>query len=75
MPDRDRPAPIETATIRTDGMNSGCARCGAVFRCGMIAGDRQCWCTAYPHVMPVPRDESVCYCPRCLAELTAHPGG
>ncbi|MDP3796865.1 MAG: cysteine-rich CWC family protein [Polaromonas sp.] len=33
---------------------SVCPRCGAGFRCGMVAGDAQCWCVQLPHVMPVP---------------------
>ncbi|MGH8833142.1 MAG: cysteine-rich CWC family protein [Polaromonas sp.] len=30
-----------------------CPRCGAGFRCGMVAGDSECWCVKLPHVMPV----------------------
>ncbi|WP_426145547.1 cysteine-rich CWC family protein [Polaromonas sp. DSR2-3-2] len=31
-----------------------CPRCGAGLRCGMVAGDAECWCVQLPHVMPVP---------------------
>ncbi|MDP2256201.1 MAG: cysteine-rich CWC family protein [Polaromonas sp.] len=57
---------------------SRCPRCGAGLRCGMLAGDAQCWCVQLPHVMPVPSgapstpDSSTtsCYCPACLKQIT-----
>ncbi|UUZ72750.1 cysteine-rich CWC family protein [Polaromonas sp. P1(28)-8] len=65
---------------------SVCPRCGAGFRCGMVAGDAQCWCVKLPHVMPVPtstppqsREASTdsasaasCYCPACLQLITTN---
>ncbi|MBG6071827.1 MULTISPECIES: cysteine-rich CWC family protein [unclassified Polaromonas] len=59
---------------------SVCARCGAGLRCGMVAGDAECWCVQLPHVMPVPPvlseyalpDSSAasCFCPACLKQIT-----
>jgi len=69
--DQDRTRPIETAAARPEIGCSDCARCGAAFQCG--AGERSCWCAAYPHLMPVPQGDRACYCPACLAEMTAHP--
>jgi hypothetical protein len=45
-----------------------CARCGAAFRCGLLAGDASCWCAALP-VLPPERRRSgaLCLCPSCLA--------
>lgn len=53
-----------------------CPRCGAVFSCGMRAGEDVCWCVAFPPAFAVPAAETVpdtgaCYCPACLAELVA----
>jgi hypothetical protein len=33
---------------------SVCPRCGAGLRCGMLAGDAECWCVKLPNIMPVP---------------------
>jgi hypothetical protein len=33
---------------------SVCPGCGAGLRCGMVAGDAQCWCVQLPNIMPVP---------------------
>jgi hypothetical protein len=55
--------------------NSRCAKCGAEFRCGMEAGDQQCWCASLPSFMPLPAasepgsTEAGCYCPTCLKEM------
>lgn len=56
---------------------SVCPRCGVDLRCGMVAGDAECWCVQLPHVMPVPaaRDALLpatasCYCPACLKQIT-----
>ena len=43
-----------TAAGATTDSNSPCPRCGALFRCGMVAADDQCWCVKRPHIMPVP---------------------
>ena len=57
---------------------SVCPRCGAGLRCGMVAGDAECWCVQLPHVMPVPTERAPspeggalsCYCPACLKLIT-----
>ncbi|SFC00509.1 Cysteine-rich CWC [Polaromonas sp. OV174] len=61
---------------------SVCPRCGAGLRCGMVAGDAECWCMQLPHVMPVPEARkppapsqdgaaaASCYCPACLKQIT-----
>jgi uncharacterized protein (TIGR00290 family) len=45
-----------------------CAKCGAIFECGMRAGVAHCWCAELP---PVVIDASLagCLCPRCLRAL------
>jgi uncharacterized protein (TIGR00290 family) len=42
-----------------------CARCGAMFECGMKAGVERCWCADSP---PIAIDPALagCLCPRCL---------
>jgi hypothetical protein len=62
--------PLEIEDERSDLVKSRCARCGALFACGMD-GPEPCWCAAYPLVMPLPQADAGCYCPACLAELTA----
>lgn len=54
---------------------SRCPRCGAGLRCGMVAGDAECWCTQLPLVMPIPSSTPTgsaasCYCPACLKHIT-----
>jgi hypothetical protein len=57
---------------------SVCPRCGAGLRCGMVAGDAECWCVKLPHIMPVPSERSPqpegsalsCFCPACLKQIT-----
>jgi hypothetical protein len=57
---------------------SVCPRCGAGLRCGMVAGDAECWCVQLPHVMPPPTERAPkaegstlsCYCPACLKLIT-----
>ncbi len=59
--------------------NSRCARCGAEFRCGMEAGDPECWCASLPPLMPLPVASTVgstapgCLCPACLEAMLAEP--
>jgi hypothetical protein len=64
------PLPLENAEAHPNLEGSRCARCGAPFHCGMN-GPGPCWCAAYPQVMPVPQAGAGCYCPDCLAALTA----
>ena len=65
------------------GFSSVCPRCGAGFRCGMVAGDAACWCADLPLLaeLPVrlPGNTGVaeklplaasCFCPACLQSLT-----
>jgi len=41
-----------------------CARCGAAFECGLRG---ECWCTAEPYQLPMPKAASEdCLCPACL---------
>ena len=54
-----------------------CARCGAVFDCGLGGG---CWCAAEPYRLPLPGPETDCetgdcLCPGCLrkAAVAAAP--
>ncbi|NMM11755.1 MAG: cysteine-rich CWC family protein [Polaromonas sp.] len=66
-----------------DLTNTLCPRCGAALRCGMVAGDAECWCVQLPNVMPVPfiqplgaqPDQSAasCFCPACLKRITDDP--
>ena len=58
---------------------STCPRCGVGLRCGMVAGDAQCWCVQLPNVMPVPTlpeqalpdsGAASCFCPACLKQIT-----
>ena len=44
-----------------------CARCGAIFECGMKAGVEPCWCANLPALAPNAA-WSACLCPRCLRE-------
>ena len=49
-----------------------CPRCGAGLRCGMLAGDAECWCARLPRVMPVPaaQNGASCFCPACLKQIS-----
>jgi len=64
------PSRLEEKGTGSNLTNSRCVRCGAAFECG-ANGPAPCWCAAYPRVMPVPQGNAGCYCPSCLAELTA----
>jgi hypothetical protein len=49
-----------------------CSRCGAPFRCGMLAGDATCWCASLPALPPdALRPGAGCLCPACLARKIA----
>lgn len=58
--------------------NSRCAKCGAEFRCGMEAGDPECWCASLPPLVSLPApsdpDAAGCFCPACLRELLRSVG-
>ncbi|MCF8200291.1 MAG: cysteine-rich CWC family protein [Sulfuritalea sp.] len=50
-----------------------CPQCGAQFRCGMEAGDTECWCVKLPAIVPLPAKAETgasgaasCFCPVCL---------
>ncbi len=64
---------------------SVCPGCGAGLRCGMVAGDAQCWCVQLPNIMPLPTERAPllstdadaasasaasCFCPACLKKIT-----
>lgn len=53
---------------------SVCARCGALFECGMEAGLGTCWCARLPPIAPS-HPASGCFCPRCLAEVSSESCG
>ena len=52
-----------------------CPRCGKDNRCGFAQGQADCWCMQLPQWTPATintaANAAVCYCPACLAELTA----
>ena len=74
---------MTSAMLKPD--TSACPRCGAGFRCAMMAGDAECWCAQLPQVMPVPPvlgdlalpdgSAAACFCPACLKQITdaRHP--
>ena len=62
---------------------SVCPSCGAGLRCGMVAGDAECWCVQLPNIMPLPAERAPliptdaapasaasCFCPDCLKKIT-----
>ena len=55
--------------------NSRCPRCGSSFRCGMVGGDRECWCARQPPLAPLPvppaGTAASCFCPACLEAVRA----
>lgn len=54
-----------------------CPRCGQPNQCGIAAGQSACWCMQLPVLTQkqTETDASVCFCPACLAELTAAESG
>ncbi|NDP62841.1 cysteine-rich CWC family protein [Polaromonas sp.] len=68
------------ASTELKANTSICPRCSAGLRCGMVAGDAECWCVQLPHVMPVPpalpeqalpeSGAAFCFCPACLKQIT-----
>jgi hypothetical protein len=61
-----------TASAPVFAASSVCSGCGAAFRCGMTAGDAQCWCYSLPHIVPLPTANAAaasCLCPACLQAL------
>lgn len=52
------------AALRTLS-GDACARCGAMFECGMKAGVAHCWCADLPPIAPSAAYAS-CLCPSCL---------
>lgn len=60
-----------SATATAGAATGNCAQCGAPFRCGMDAGDAECWCVSLPPLLPVPAASTgdlaaSCLCPACL---------
>jgi len=72
MSDPEMPGAIEKPAGAPISTSSRCLGCGSDFECG-AGGAAPCWCAQYPRVMPVPQGGAGCYCPACLAELTAQP--
>jgi hypothetical protein len=65
-------------TSTLDAPRAVCARCGATFRCGSLAGDAACWCASLPALPP---DRlcvgEACLCRACLLveiERARNPG-
>lgn len=56
-----------------------CARCGAPFTCGLLAGAARCWCADLPPIAaPLPGlagEHSGCLCPACLQAAVARAQG
>ncbi|MBI3094950.1 MAG: cysteine-rich CWC family protein [Rhodocyclales bacterium] len=68
-----------SAASATDAPTGVCAQCGAQFRCGMEAGDAQCWCASLPPLLPLPAPAdaaapATCLCPACLKQKLFAPG-
>lgn len=67
---------MNTATT-TPAPTNVCPRCGAEFRCGMEAGDQECWCASLPALLPLPAPAGAdapaasCLCLSCLRESLA----
>ncbi|MES2423949.1 MAG: cysteine-rich CWC family protein [Pseudomonadota bacterium] len=65
------------AALPPDASTQTCESCGNAMRCGMNAGDAQCWCTALPKLDPATLRRpdgtpwSACLCPDCLGRLAA----
>ncbi|MES2945641.1 MAG: cysteine-rich CWC family protein [Pseudomonadota bacterium] len=78
MSDKALPVPSDVARSAA-GDSSVCPGCGGGLRCGMVAGDSECWCYSMPHVIPVPvaanastsssAAKTSCLCPTCLQLL------
>lgn len=52
-----------------------CPRCGRPNQCAVVSGTTDCWCRQLPllprAINKTAAEAAVCYCPACLAELTA----
>ncbi|WP_208932966.1 cysteine-rich CWC family protein [Rheinheimera sp. F8] len=52
-----------------------CPRCGQPNQCAVVTGSTDCWCRQVPllpqTISKTAAQAAVCYCPGCLAELTA----
>ncbi|MDP1610956.1 MAG: cysteine-rich CWC family protein [Sulfuritalea sp.] len=60
-----------SAASATAAPTNVCPQCGAQFRCGMAAGDHECWCARLPPLLPLPAlsdpaAPASCLCPDCL---------
>ena len=50
--------------------SSICPACGQPFICGMLAGDKACWCAQMPPLLGVSgASPAACYCPACLRHM------
>lgn len=50
-----------------------CPGCGALFVCGVEAGQSTCWCMEQPTGFVDPEAAGRCYCPACLAQRLSEP--
>jgi hypothetical protein len=45
-----------------------CSVCGQRFTCGPASGNKKCWCSDYPAVIPLDFNQG-CRCPTCLKKI------
>ncbi len=55
---------------RTRIQSRTCPICGASFDCGTRPGEKGCWCSRYPQIMPLETARG-CQCPECLRKTIA----
>jgi len=51
-----------------------CPVCGKPFICGMVAGEKVCWCVQLPPLPGPPDPAQGCLCPDCLRRKLAEAG-
>ncbi|MCB2211892.1 cysteine-rich CWC family protein [bacterium] len=54
--------------------NTRCPECGAVFTCGIAAGEDRCWCMELPYLAGEMIGDGACLCPECLQRALEHTG-
>jgi len=52
-------------------MNSTCVNCGQKFSCGLLSGQKKCWCAGCPKV-EIDKKAQGCLCPRCLDKIPSN---
>ena len=59
----------DMTSTATSSRRIACARCGALFDCGLSA---ECWCAAEPYRLPMTKAAlEDCLCPACLRKAAA----